>query len=33
MFPDIPQSIELPPEQQRRYLFSNFCRSSNGAHG
>ena len=24
MFPDIPQAIELPPEQQRRYLFSNF---------
>ena len=24
MFPDIPQPIELPPEQQQRYLFSNF---------
>ena len=24
MFPDIPPPIELPPEQQRRYLFSNF---------
>ena len=23
-FPDIPQPIELPPEQQRRFLFSNF---------
>ena len=23
-FPDIPPPIELPPEQQRRYLFSNF---------
>ena len=24
LFPDIPPPIELPPEQQRRYLFSNF---------
>ena len=24
MFPDIPQSIELPPAQQRRYLFNSF---------
>ena len=23
-FPDIPPSIELPPEQQRQFLFSNF---------
>ena len=23
-FPDIPPPMELPPEQQRRYLFSNF---------
>ena len=24
MFPDIPPPVELPPEQQRRYLFNNF---------
>ena len=24
LFPDIPQPVELPPEQQQRYLFSNF---------
>ena len=24
MFPDIPPAIELPPEQQQRYLFTNF---------
>ena len=24
MFPDIPAPIELPPEQQRRYLFNSF---------
>ena len=24
MFPDIPQPIELPPAQQRRYLFNSF---------
>jgi len=24
MFPDIPPPIELPPEQQRRYLFNSF---------
>ena len=24
MFPDIPQPVELPPEQQRRYLFNGF---------
>ncbi|MDA2937954.1 protein kinase, partial [Acidobacteria bacterium AH-259-A15] len=24
LFPDIPEPIELPPEQQRRYLFNSF---------
>ena len=25
MFPDIPPPLELPPEQQRRFLFSAYC--------
>ena len=24
LFPDIPRAIDLPPEQQRRFLFNNF---------
>ena len=24
LFPDLPPAVELPPEQQRRYLFNNF---------
>jgi hypothetical protein len=24
MFPDIPQALELPPEQQRRFLFNGY---------
>ena len=32
-FPDIPAPIELPPEQQRRYLFNGFSTSSSGARG
>ncbi|HWX28569.1 MAG TPA: AAA family ATPase, partial [Steroidobacteraceae bacterium] len=27
VFPDIPQPIELPPEQKRRYLFQSFSES------
>lgn len=27
MFPDIPPPLELPPEQQRRYLFNSFLES------
>ena len=26
LFPDIPQPIELPPDQQRRYLFNGFLK-------